>query len=596
LIASLVVEFAKKSGDLASLSKTDLKLIALTHMMHIELNGSANVTQLGDIRRINTTTTQEKHSSSSSSNGLSTTIAAVTTIHTSTDVAAVAKSTSSVTAARADKGSWASIVTSMTSNQVIDVAVGTTIAGDSSSNQEYNNIVVNKGPIIEDDDEDDAIVGHDGGDGDQEDHEDDDSEENDDDDGDDDDDDYSNDEADSDDDSNINIDDGTTHLDIVDLLDINCDQSSHVSSMAHNTDDLATTTQDLQLSLSMTDNNFPILPTYASPTGGALHELSHIIDRNKKKLTSLNNFADDWSDVPIESSYVTSFEHNCSCSLTEDHHHHHTSHAANHTTTSILALSPTVQLTNGFQSRVIRPSGLSSGNAFTSAAENKKMHLEDDGKGWINDDNLIKFKGNASNLIYSRQQQKQQQQLSGQQQQRDLHRVKKINSSSPNDNIETNNDAGNGDGKERKDSNNNQNEDNADADAVGIGEVIKKKKIKKKLKNAKRKAAICKYKIACLTTDFTMQNVLLQMNLSVLSVDGLLVTTIRQWVLRCMSCYTVHYEMDRMFCRKCGGCHLSRVSASIDQGGKLQLHLKKNYRIDLRGSKYSLPGSGDELL
>jgi rRNA maturation endonuclease Nob1 len=346
----------------------------------------------------------------------------------------------------------------------------------------------------------------------------------------------------------------------------------------------------------MTDNNFPILPTYASSIGGALHELSHIIDRNKTKLASLNKFADDWSDVPIESSYVTSFEHDCSCSSTE-HHHHHTSNAAKHTTTSIPALSPTIQLTNGFQSRVIIPSGLSSGNAFTSAAENKKMHLDDDGKGWINDNNLIKFKGNASNLIYSRQQQQQQQQqqLSGQQQQRDLQRMKKTNSSTVNDSMEINNYAGDRDEKEREDGNNNENEDIDAATATAIGEMIKKKKIEKKLKNAKRKAAICKYKIACLTTDFTMQNVLLQMNLSVLSVDGLLVTTIRQWVLRCMSCSTVHYEMDRMFCRKCGGCHLSRVSASIDQGGKLQLHLKKNYRIDLRGSKYSLPGRSDEL-
>jgi RNA-binding protein NOB1 len=34
-----VAQFAKKTGDYAAISKTDLRLIALTHMLEIELNG-----------------------------------------------------------------------------------------------------------------------------------------------------------------------------------------------------------------------------------------------------------------------------------------------------------------------------------------------------------------------------------------------------------------------------------------------------------------------------------------------------------------------------------------------------------------------------
>jgi RNA-binding protein NOB1 len=35
-----VVEYAKKTGDFAALSKTDLKLIALTYMLEVEIHGS----------------------------------------------------------------------------------------------------------------------------------------------------------------------------------------------------------------------------------------------------------------------------------------------------------------------------------------------------------------------------------------------------------------------------------------------------------------------------------------------------------------------------------------------------------------------------
>jgi rRNA maturation endonuclease Nob1 len=34
-----VAAFAKKTGDFSAISKTDLRLIALTHMLEVELNG-----------------------------------------------------------------------------------------------------------------------------------------------------------------------------------------------------------------------------------------------------------------------------------------------------------------------------------------------------------------------------------------------------------------------------------------------------------------------------------------------------------------------------------------------------------------------------
>lgn len=116
-----------------------------------------------------------------------------------------------------------------------------------------------------------------------------------------------------------------------------------------------------------------------------------------------------------------------------------------------------------------------------------------------------------------------------------------------------------------------------------------------KKKSKKKKPKQRPVKVACVTTDFSMQNVMMQIGLNIMSVDGLIIKSVKQWVLRCMACYHIHYDMDRLFCYRCGTNHLSRVSASIDQEtGVLKLHLKKNYHTDTRGTKYSLPAPGKQ--
>ena len=114
----------------------------------------------------------------------------------------------------------------------------------------------------------------------------------------------------------------------------------------------------------------------------------------------------------------------------------------------------------------------------------------------------------------------------------------------------------------------------------------------------KRSKAVAKEEsvsIACVTTDFSMQNVMLQMGLHIVSVDGMVVRSVKQWVLRCIGCEHIHYQMDRLFCEKCGGSHMSRVSCSIDsETGHLKLHLKKNYQPNLRGKIHSLPKPGKQ--
>lgn len=110
---------------------------------------------------------------------------------------------------------------------------------------------------------------------------------------------------------------------------------------------------------------------------------------------------------------------------------------------------------------------------------------------------------------------------------------------------------------------------------------------------------------ACATTDFAMQNVILQMNLELLSVDGVKVRKLKSFVTRCGACYKIYTSNERsgplgkrLFCDKCGSDMMQRIAASVDsKTGRLRLHLSKRYKHNLRGTKFSLPkpGTGDRF-
>nr|CAB3264386.1 RNA-binding protein NOB1-like [Phallusia mammillata] len=96
--------------------------------------------------------------------------------------------------------------------------------------------------------------------------------------------------------------------------------------------------------------------------------------------------------------------------------------------------------------------------------------------------------------------------------------------------------------------------------------------------------------VACLTTDFAMQNVLIQMNLQVLSVDGMRIKTARSYVLRCHACFHVTKIMDKIFCPKCGNKTLKRVPVEIQEDGTMKMFFSRNPKVlNPRGLRYSLP-------
>jgi RNA-binding protein NOB1 len=94
--------------------------------------------------------------------------------------------------------------------------------------------------------------------------------------------------------------------------------------------------------------------------------------------------------------------------------------------------------------------------------------------------------------------------------------------------------------------------------------------------------------VACLTADFAMQNVLLQMGLQVLSLEGLVIREVRTFVLRCVACFKVTKEMDRLFCPWCGNHSLRKVPYVVDAEGRVTLLLSAR-PPPIRGTRYSIP-------
>ncbi|XP_010436855.1 PREDICTED: RNA-binding protein NOB1-like [Camelina sativa] len=81
--------------------------------------------------------------------------------------------------------------------------------------------------------------------------------------------------------------------------------------------------------------------------------------------------------------------------------------------------------------------------------------------------------------------------------------------------------------------------------------------------------ALSESSVACITGDFAMQNVILQMGLRLLAPGGMQIRQVNRWILKCHACYTVTPEIGRIFCPKCGnGGTLRKVAVTIGQNDK----------------------------
>ncbi|KAJ1809499.1 20S-pre-rRNA D-site endonuclease nob1 [Coemansia sp. RSA 2598] len=128
------------------------------------------------------------------------------------------------------------------------------------------------------------------------------------------------------------------------------------------------------------------------------------------------------------------------------------------------------------------------------------------------------------------------------------------------------------------------------------GEWITPKNVKQHLastamgmKQAQSNETKLAMKVACVTSDFAMQNVMLKMGIRLVTPDGISVTRLYTWVLRCHACGHLTGNMNMQFCSSCGHATLKRCSVSTGANGRLQVHLKSSYVYNLRGTIYSMP-------
>ncbi|KAF7115140.1 hypothetical protein CNMCM5793_001374 [Aspergillus hiratsukae] len=96
--------------------------------------------------------------------------------------------------------------------------------------------------------------------------------------------------------------------------------------------------------------------------------------------------------------------------------------------------------------------------------------------------------------------------------------------------------------------------------------------------------------VATMTTDFACQNVLLQMNLNLLSTTTLQrIRHLKSFIKRCHGCFFTTKDMTKQFCPRCGRDTLTRVSCTTDANGQFKMHLKKNMQWNNRGNRFSIP-------
>ncbi|KAL3818078.1 hypothetical protein ACJIZ3_003983 [Penstemon smallii] len=94
--------------------------------------------------------------------------------------------------------------------------------------------------------------------------------------------------------------------------------------------------------------------------------------------------------------------------------------------------------------------------------------------------------------------------------------------------------------------------------------------------------------VACITSDFAMQNVILQMGLRLLAPGGMQIRELHRWVLKCHACFKVTTDIGRIFCPACGnGGTLRKVAVTVSETG-IVLAARKP-RVSIRGTKFSLP-------
>lgn len=94
--------------------------------------------------------------------------------------------------------------------------------------------------------------------------------------------------------------------------------------------------------------------------------------------------------------------------------------------------------------------------------------------------------------------------------------------------------------------------------------------------------------IFVITDDYTMQNVLLKMGISVLSTHNLLIKRVKNFLFKCLSCNTFNFDTTIKFCQECGYNYLMKIGYFVNNQGE-GIIFDKDPEVRVRGTIYDLP-------
>jgi RNA-binding protein NOB1 len=96
--------------------------------------------------------------------------------------------------------------------------------------------------------------------------------------------------------------------------------------------------------------------------------------------------------------------------------------------------------------------------------------------------------------------------------------------------------------------------------------------------------------VACVTSDFAMQNTLMHLGVPIVGPRGMRIRELRLWLLRCHACFRIVTDTTKQFCPDCGsGDTLRRVNYVVHENGEKELFINFSRRISTRGTVFGLP-------
>jgi len=95
-------------------------------------------------------------------------------------------------------------------------------------------------------------------------------------------------------------------------------------------------------------------------------------------------------------------------------------------------------------------------------------------------------------------------------------------------------------------------------------------------------------RVSCATSDYSVQNVLLQMGIPPLTFEGYAVRTVKLWGLVCRACFHFSRDTEKCFCPKCGNDTVVRVPIIVGEDGKPTVQ-NNGRKLRTKGMIFSMP-------